>query len=63
MGSTFKVWTHVPVKDMLNIVHVHLNDMSDSVAIDVKYLQGNEYEEFKGGFDKPLHQLFDFSKE
>jgi hypothetical protein len=37
-GSAMKIWTNVPNKDMLNIVHVHLNDTSESVSIDLRYL-------------------------
>ncbi len=37
--------------DMLNIVHVHINDMSDEVTIEVEYMGDesslSEYEEFK----------------
>jgi hypothetical protein len=39
MGSVMKIWTTVPSKDMLNIIHVHVNDTSESVSIDLRYLQ------------------------
>ena len=38
MGSVMKIWTSVPNKDMLNIVHVHVNDTAESVSIDLRYL-------------------------
>jgi len=60
MGSRFKLWTHVPMKDMLNIVHIHVNDTSDSVAFEVKYLKQSEYPDAQ---DHGKAQLFDFSKE
>jgi len=45
------------MRDMLNIVHIHVNDTSDSVAFEVKYLKNSEYS------DSSKAQVFDFSKE
>lgn len=38
-GSSMKVFTSVYKEGMLNIVHIHLNDMSESVTIECTYLQ------------------------
>jgi hypothetical protein len=35
MGSTIKLWTVKQTVDILNIIHIHLNDTSDEAAIDV----------------------------
>ncbi len=37
-GSVVKVYTHLYRPDMLNIAHIHINDMSDSVTFDVSYM-------------------------
>ena len=42
-GSKVYLWTHSPSRDQLNIVHMHVNDSSESVAIDIKYAQDHEY--------------------
>lgn len=48
-GSTAVIYTQEFNKeDMLNILHVHINDMSDSVTLNVSYLL-------------PGHSLKDFS--
>jgi hypothetical protein len=48
LGSTFKIWSALHRPQMVNILHIHLNDSSDSIAIDVKYLQDGEYnQDFK----------------
>jgi len=45
------VWTAVYKPDTLNIIHAHLNDMSDQVSVDVAYLKEHEtakdHQEFK----------------
>ena len=43
-GSTAHVWTAVPkIKaPMLNILHFHINDMSDEVTIDQRWLTQEE---------------------
>jgi len=38
IGSELKLWTSCLSKDVLNIVHIHLNDTSDEASVDVKYL-------------------------
>jgi len=49
VGSTAEIYTQEFNKeDMLNILHVHINDMSDSVTLSVSYLL-------------PGHSLKDFS--
>ena len=62
MGSKMLLWTNVLNKDMLNVVHMHVNDTSDSVAIDLKYVQDDEYnvESKTGAVDL---KVLDFSKE
>lgn len=50
-GSNIKVFTSFYKAEMLNIVHIHLNDTSEEVTIDVAYMQDGEeikdYEIFK----------------
>ena len=38
MGSTIKLWTVTQTVEILNIIHIHLNDTSDEAAIDVQYI-------------------------
>ena len=38
MGSTIKLWTVKQTVEILNIIHIHLNDTSDEAAIDVQYI-------------------------
>jgi hypothetical protein len=38
MGSTIKLWTVKQTVDILNIIHIHLNDTSDETSIDVQYI-------------------------
>jgi hypothetical protein len=56
-GTGVEMWTTVPQKDCLNILHVHLNDTSKAVSIDVKYLKQKvtkieEYDITKESFAK-----------
>jgi hypothetical protein len=45
---------------MLNIVHIHVDDTSDHVTIDVKYCKDSEY----AGREQGIKDFaFDFSKE
>lgn len=37
-GSKLVVFTSIYKEDILNIVHVHLNDMSEEVTINVDYM-------------------------
>ena len=37
--SKMVVYTAVYKEDILNIVHIHLNDVSEEVTIDVAYMQ------------------------
>jgi len=39
MGSTIKLWTVKQTVEILNIIHIHLNDTSDEAAIDVQYIK------------------------
>ena len=46
MGSSMKLWssmyTHKQSKvEMLNIVHIHLNDSSDEVTLEVIYMENS----------------------
>lgn len=38
LGSVVKLWTVQPAKDLLNIIHIHLNDTSDEATVDVSCL-------------------------
>jgi len=38
LGSVLKIWTHKAGDEMLNILHIHVNEGSDSVSIDIRYL-------------------------
>jgi hypothetical protein len=38
IGSTIKLWTVKQKVDILNIIHIHLNDTSDETSIDVQYI-------------------------
>lgn len=53
LGSAVTVYTQeFNTTDMLNILHVHINDMSDSVTVNVKYmLPGHSVKDFQT-FDK-----------
>ena len=50
-GSVVKIFTNEHEKGMLNILHVHIEDMSDEVTLEVLYMGDGEkvslYEEFK----------------
>lgn len=41
-NSLFQLWTHHNFK-LFNIIHIHLNDTSDEVPIDVQYLPSYTY--------------------
>jgi hypothetical protein len=62
-GSKVSLWTHSPSRDQLNIVHMHVNDSSESVAIDIKYAQDHEYKIENGESVMMAMLKFDFSKE
>ena len=51
-NSIVQLWTHF-VKNVFNIVHVHLNDTSDQVPLEVEYLHEMNYnlKEIKFGND------------
>ena len=38
MGGMVKIWTHQFRPQILNIVHIHVNDVADEVTLDVRYL-------------------------
>ena len=38
MGSVIKLWTNRVKDGMLNIMHMHVNDTSDEVTMDVVYM-------------------------
>ena len=42
MGSTIKLWTVKQTVEILNIIHIHLNDTSDEAAIDVQYITNTQ---------------------
>jgi hypothetical protein len=50
-GSILKIYSSEYSQGMLNIVHVHVNDMSDQVTLEVTYMADGEtlasYHEFK----------------
>ena len=50
-GSVVKIYSTEYASDMLNIVHVHVNDMSDQVTLEVAYMADGvtlaAYQEFK----------------
>jgi hypothetical protein len=41
-SSSLKIFTALYNKDIVNIIHIHLNDTSDSVAVDNIFLEKNE---------------------
>ena len=43
-GSTAEIWTSIPKigVPMLNIIHFHINDMSDEVSMDQRWLTNEE---------------------
>jgi hypothetical protein len=53
-GSITRVYTHLFRPEMLNIVHIHINDTSEQVTIDVAYMQDGQslkdFEEFKADY-------------
>lgn len=54
LGSTIHIYTCEQTKSILNIIHCHINDMSDSVTLEVEYMGDGElvsaYHEFKKDF-------------
>ena len=42
LNSTFQIWTNHNNK-IFNIIHIHVNDCSEEVPIDVQYLNQYEY--------------------
>jgi len=38
MGSVIPIWTNRVKQGMLNIIHMHVNDTSDEVTMDVVYM-------------------------
>ena len=38
LGGMVKIWTHQFRPQILNIVHIHVNDIADEVTLDVRYL-------------------------
>jgi len=41
-NSVVDIWTHKEDFETLNILHFHVNDTSDSVTLDVKYMHEAE---------------------
>ena len=37
-GTSVDIWTEVIDFETLNIIHIHVNDMSDSITMDVRYV-------------------------
>lgn len=50
-NSVVLIYTSQYAHDMLNIVHVHINDMSEEVTLEVRYMGDGEtlalYQDFK----------------
>lgn len=50
-GSVLKIYSHEYSNNFLNIVHVHVNDTSDEVSIEVDYMGNDQsitdFEDFK----------------
>lgn len=42
IGSVVRLWTNHNGK-IFNIIHIHVNDTSDQVPIDVQYLETHDY--------------------
>lgn len=42
MGSVMKLWTTLIAPQVLNIVHIHLNDTSDEATVDVCYVKDDD---------------------
>jgi hypothetical protein len=42
MGSIMKLWTTKLGPEVLNIIHIHLNDTSDEATVDVQYLPNDD---------------------
>ena len=42
LGGTVKLWTHLFRPQILNILHMHVNDTSDEVSLDVRYVMPEE---------------------
>ena len=41
-GTVVSIWTQQIDHETLNIIHIHVNDTSDQVTIDVSYMHENE---------------------
>jgi len=52
LGSTVHIYTCEQSKSILNIVHCHINDSSDSVTVDVAYMGDGELVSAYHDFDK-----------
>ena len=44
-SSTMKLYTTMHSKDIINILHIHLNDTSKQIAVDSVFLKSNEIQE------------------
>ena len=42
MGGMVKIWTHQFRPQVLNIIHIHVNDIAEEVTLDVRYLTDSE---------------------
>lgn len=65
--SMLKVYTTLYSKDIINIIHVHLNDTSEEIAVDSVFMEPNEnpedHKEFKkDSFGKKLNYKFLFKE-
>jgi hypothetical protein len=63
--SMMKVYTCLYSKDIVNLIHIHLNDTSEEIAVDSVFMNPNEspeqYKEFKkDAFGKTLNYKFLF---
>jgi len=43
-NSTIRVFTNMCNKDIVNIIHIHLNDTSEEIAVDSLFLEKNDLE-------------------
>ena len=52
--SLIKLWTYNHDNKIFNIVHMHVNDTSDEVPIDVQYLEKHDYNVKEISFKKDI---------
>merc|ERR1712048_1482289 len=47
VNSIIQIWTHQFKPQILNILHMHVNDTSDEVSLDVRYVMPEEKEKIE----------------